>query len=330
MIHEPPTTRPPGADVRARTLGLFAVLGAIVCFALSFSILKWPRVPGAVIAWWRLVGSSILWWFVLSFRRHRTGIALPSGDTVRHCLLPGLAFGINISLLFAGVTRTAVAHSEFIASLSPLILMPAGFLFFREHPNWTALRWGVLSLAGIAIVLFFGPEQGEATLGGDVLVVIAVLGFTAYLLLAKRARAYGVGTWDFMAVVMPIALVTATPVAVITAGADMWPLSAKAWVAALTLSVLTGMVAHGLITFAHRSVPIATIATVQVSQPALAVFFAWLFLGETITAAQVPGMILVLIGVGLVSWFTHRRTGTHALTEGPTARPAEGPADGLP
>ena len=31
-----------------------------------------------------------------------------------------------------------------------------GALLFGEHPNWRALRWGIVSIVGVALVLFFG------------------------------------------------------------------------------------------------------------------------------------------------------------------------------
>jgi hypothetical protein len=34
------------------------MVGAVTCFALSFSVIKWPGTSGAVIAWWRLVVSA--------------------------------------------------------------------------------------------------------------------------------------------------------------------------------------------------------------------------------------------------------------------------------
>ena len=70
--------------------------------------------------------------------------------------------------------------------------------------------------------------------------------------------------------------------------------------------MMTGMVAHGLLVFAHPRVPIATMSTMQVSQPALSAMWAWVLLGEEIAAAQVPGMALVIIGLALVSWFSQR------------------------
>lgn len=307
-----------------RSLGLLAVVGSVFCFAISFGLIKWPGVPGSVIAWWRLVGSAVLWWSLLAGLRSRAGRPFPSLAVWRLVLPAALCFGVYISVLFTAVTKTSVAHTEFINSLSPLLTVPLGFLVFRERPNWAALRWGALSLVGIVIVLFFGPANGAATVGGDLLMIIVLCASVAFLSLAKWARGCGVDTVDFMAILMPIALVTATPVVLTVAGDRLWPLSGKAWITVGLLSVLTGGVAHGLLFFAHRSVPIATISVLQVGQPALSVFWAWVIVGERITAVQVPGMALVIVGLALVVWFTQRTAPTPSPADGGAIPPTPG------
>ena len=111
-----------------------------------------------------------------------------------------------------------------------------------------------------------------------------------------------------MTVVMTVALVTATPVALFTASDEMWPLSTKAWAAVAILAVLTGMAAHGLLYYAQRSVPISTISIIQAGQPSLSAIWAWVLLGEALVAAQVPGMALVTLGLVLVFSFSLRPT----------------------
>lgn len=292
------------------TLGLLAVTTSVVVFAISLSVIKWPGIAGSSIAWWRLIGSAVLWWGFLAIRRQRTGRPLPNRKTWLLATPAALAFGINISLIFLAITRTSVAHADFIASMAPIVLIPAGFLFFGERPRWRALGWGSLSIVGLVIILTNGPTNGVATIGGDILVAFGVLAFAAYQLLAKRARAQGVEPFEFMAILMPVALITATPIAVVSAGDDLWPLSWKAWASVAILSVMTGMVAHGLLYYAQRSVPIATISMIQTSQPSMSTFWAWLLLGETIALAQVPGMILATIGVALVVWLSRRPSPT--------------------
>ena len=111
-----------------------------------------------------------------------------------------------------------------------------------------------------------------------------------------------------MTVIITVAVVTATPVALLNDRDEMWPLSAKAWAAVAMLSVLTGMAAHGMLYYAQHSVPISTISIIQSGQPSMSALWAWLLLGEAITVAQVPGMILVTLGLVLVFWFSLRTT----------------------
>jgi drug/metabolite transporter (DMT)-like permease len=290
-----------------RTLGLLAVITAVVCFSVSSSIVKWGETPGSVIAFWRMFFAVFAWWAVLGVQHVRVGQPWPTRGTWRLVVPAGLLFGANIAIFFTGVTKTSIAHAEFIGAVSPLLLVPAGVLFFAEHPNRRALVWGVLSVAGVLIVLSFGPDTGVASVRGDLLVLLAVTSWVAYLLFSKRVRATGLGVAEFMACVTPIGLLTAGPIAAAIAGEDMWPLSGRGWLAVLMLTVLTGVGAHGLVVYAQRTVPIATIGVLQSGQPALAVFWGWLILGETIRVAQLPGMILVIVGLAMFTVVSQRR-----------------------
>ena len=107
-------------------------------------------------------------------------------------------------------------------------------------------------------------------------------------------------TVDFMAVMMPVAMVAATPVALLIASDAFIPDNSKTWGSIFILAVLTGVIAHSLLVFAQKIVPIATISMIQAGQPAQSTFLAWVFLGETISINQAPGMALVIIGSILV------------------------------
>ena len=129
-----------------------------------------------------------------------------------------------------------------------------------------------------------------------------------YLLAAKYARSKGVETFDLMALVMPMALITATPVVLVIAGDQMWPLSWKAWVAVAILSVMTGMVAPRAAgvrppTRADRD------DVDDAGQPAgvVGVRGPGCCSARRSRPQQVPGMALVIIGLALVSWSSHER-----------------------
>ena len=156
------------------------------------------------------------------------------------------------------------------------------------------------------MVLFLGGSQGGATVGGDLLVVMAVVTWVSYLITSRRARRHGrrrrlhddddADRDDHGA-----------PIALILAGDDLWPLTAKGWIAIGLLAVLTGMLGHGLIAFAQTEVDVGTISIIQVAQPALAIGWSYLLLGEEIRSAQVPGMVLVIVGLVAFTVVSQRR-----------------------
>jgi drug/metabolite transporter (DMT)-like permease len=307
---------------RPRPLGVIAVVVAILSFSTSSSIIKWSDSTGSVVAFWRMIGAVVGWWIILIVVRSRTGRPLPSKETWLAVLPPALFFGLNISIFFTAITRTSIAHAEFITTLSPLLLVPTGAIFFGERPNWRALRFGVISVIGVALVLTFGPTGGASSLGGDLLMGIVILTWTSYLLTSKRARGRGVDTLDFMACMMPMGLLTAGPVAASIAGDQLFSLSARGWFAVALLTVGTGMLAHGCIIFAQRQLPVATIGVMQTAQPALAVLSGFLILGEAIRAPQVLGMVLVILGLALFTWSSQRPIPTNAAAAALTATAA--------
>ena len=63
----------------------------------------------------------------------------------------------------------------------------------------------------------------------------------------------------------------------------------------------------GCIAFAQQHLPMATISVMQVTQPALAVLFAFLILGEEVRVVQVGGMAMVIVGIALFTRTAQRR-----------------------
>lgn len=282
------------------------VLGAVLTFSSSSTIIKWADTPGPTIAFWRMLFSVVLWWIVLLVRRATSGRSLPTARSFRLTTPAGVFFGLNITLFFTAITRTSIAHAEFITALSPLLLVPAGALFFGEKPDGRALSFGFVTLLGLSIVLFAGGANADAGLSGDLIVGLVVVLWAGYLLTGRRARAE-VDVADFMTIVMTVGFVVAAPLAFVIAGDGFWPVPAKGWAAAGLLAVLTGMLAHGLIAFAQREVDVATIGILQVSQPALAVGWAYLLIDEQIDLVQVPGMVLVIVGLVAFTVVSQRR-----------------------
>ena len=144
------------------------------------------------------------------------------------------------------------------------------------------------------LVLFSAPANGDASLEGNVFGVLAMLLWTAYVVSTRHFRR-DMDVATFMATISPIAAVAVLPLAI--ANGDVFGMSGTGWTYMLILTFLTGVAAHGLMVFAQKTIPIGTIGIAQVVQPALAVVWSFLLLGEALRGWQIVGIAIVISGL---------------------------------
>jgi drug/metabolite transporter (DMT)-like permease len=292
----------------ARPIGLVAMIAAVLTFSASSTIIRKAGAPGPTIAFWRMLMSSVVWTLLLLVTERR----FVNVQEWRRAILTGVALGFNILLFYTAATRTSVANLEFITALAPLMLMPAGAIFFHEKVDRRAALFGLISIAGLALVLFDAPKRGAATWFGNGLALVALATWSTYMLASRQLRK-GMSVATLMASALPIATVVTLPVVLITRDIGKFDGRSMVYIAGLTL--LTGVIAHGLIVFAQRKVPIGIMSMMQVGQPALAVVWSAIFLSQSIRRLQVIGMIMVVFGLATVVVQTQRGTAKLIATE---------------
>jgi drug/metabolite transporter (DMT)-like permease len=279
----------PARTLSARTLGALAVVGVVVAFSLSSTLVKRAESPGALIAFWRLVTVSLLWNLYLRGTGRRVTLR-----HVRQVFVPGLFFGLNLAAFFVGATHNSVANAALIGSLSPFLIVPAGALVFHEYFSSRALLFALVAFGGAALVLLNAPANGDASLRGNVFGMVAMLLWVGYVVSTRYFRR-DMDVATFMSTVSPIAAVTVLPLALANGG--ILGLSSTGWTYMLILSLLTGVCAHGLLVYAQRTIQIGTIGIAQVVQPALAVVWSFLLLDERLREPQVVGVAVVISGL---------------------------------
>ena len=99
----------------------------------------------------------------------------------------------------------------------------------------------------------------------------------------------------FRSTVSPIAAVAVLPLAVVHGG--VFGMSGTGWTYMLILAFTSGITAQGLLVYAQKTIQIGTIGIAQVAQPALAVVWSFLLLGEVINARQMTGIAIVMAGL---------------------------------
>ena len=285
------TTAPPTRTrvLSALALGVLAVVGMVIAFSLSSTLVKRAESPGVLVAFWRMVTVSVVWNVIL----WSTGRRITMGN-VRQALVPGVFCGLNLAVFFAGATHNSVANAALIGSLAPFLIVPVGAWLFREYINPRALVFAVLAFGGVALVLFNAPPNGDASLEGNVFGMLAMLLLVAYVASTKHFR-QDMDVTTFMATICPIAAVAVLPLAI--AHGDMFSMSGTGWTYMLILTLTSGVAAQGLMVYAQKTIQIGTIGIAQVAQPALAVVWSFLLLGEVVNHRQMAGIAIVICGL---------------------------------
>ena len=96
----------------------------------------------------------------------------------------------------------------------------------------------------------------------------------------------------------------------------------------LILTLLTGVAAHGLMVFAQKTIQIGTIGIAQIIQPALAVVWSFLLLGETLRGGQFVGIAIALSG--LLVFIVINQHGEQRRTKEPVVPPTASEGPGAP
>jgi drug/metabolite transporter (DMT)-like permease len=279
----------------------------VIAFSLSSTLVKRAESPGVLVAFWRMVTVTVVWNLVL----WSTGRRITMGN-VRQAFVPGVFFGLNLAVFFAGATHNSVANAALIGSLSPFLIVPVGAWLFKEYINPRALVFAGVAFGGVGLVLLSAPRNGDASLEGNVFGLLAMLLLVAYVASTKHFRK-DMDVTTFMSTICPIAALAVLPLAI--AHGDVFGMSRTGWTYMLILTFTSGVAAQGLMVFAQKTIQIGTIGIAQVAQPALAVVWSFLLLGEVVNHRQIAGIAVVVGGLLAFVVLNQRGDHTHRVDE---------------
>jgi len=242
-----------------------------------------------------LLAAAILW--PLGERR-RKGRTIERADQIKLWGLGLLAIPLNQGLFLYGLQWTTAGHSALLYALTPMFVLVLAAWRLGERITFWRTTGIVIALGGVVVVLL---EKGivlqPGQFLGDILVLVAVVAWAYYTVLGKplikkygamvvTARAMTYGTLLFL----PIGLYSV---------ADFHPaaVAADAWLGLLYCAIMTSVIAYSLWFWALKFIDASQVAVFNNIQPVVAAFFAWVLLGEPLTATFVVGGVLVLIGV---------------------------------
>lgn len=221
--------------------------------------------------------------------------------------------GFTVFLIYGMKFVSGVAGS-IVMSFTPALTAVGAFFFLGSPLGW---RQGVAIAAGLGGLIFinafrakFGAGESEHFTLGVVLVLLAISCEAVYTLIGKRATEHMRPLFvTFLASLLSVPLFLVLALVMDLHEADLASVSVKSWLAVLWWGVGT-LSAGSALWYSGLSRASGTTAAGFMPVMALsALLLSYFLLGEPFRWMHVPGIVLVLLSIGMMSW-------VHATTHG--------------
>lgn len=217
-------------------------------------------------------------------------------------LLAGFGAFCGFPILFTlGVSRTATSHAALILACMPVVSGAMAALLDRRMPRPGWFAGATVAMIGETVLITSRDSTGVATLGGDLLcIVAAVISGTGYVA-GSRATAK-IGTWSTTFWGVAIAGTAQIPLLIWLSYEFAWSeLTYVGWGSTLYLVMFATVLAYAAWYWALNHGSVVRIAPVQFAQPVVSLVFAVVLLSETITLPIVISTALIIGGIVLAS-----------------------------
>lgn len=302
------TTSPatPPAD-SARTLPLVVLTAMLV--GANYTAVKEAldfTSPLILTAMRTVVGGTFLLIFVL-LRGERLPRRL---DQLGSIFLVSLAITTVSSMtLVAGVSYVTAGVGALLSATMPLFMAVLAVVFLGERPGRLGIGGLVLGFVGAA-VLASPALSGRTELRGVLLLLVATSSWAVGGILLKRLPALAeVSPLVVVAIQLPMSAVVVSAVALLVEGFGQTTWDRGLLLPVAYSSIPAMAVSFSLFATVLRRAPAIQGASIAYLTPLFGVLVGWLIRSESLSAVELVGGFLVLIGVGCVATDGARTSG---------------------
>jgi len=275
---------------------LIALFAGAICIALSPIWVRVSEVGPTASAFWRVcLAVPLLWILFFSSGGTEKKIVPPQWGTM---LAAGVAFAGDLAFWHWSIQYTSVANSTLLANLASIFVTLAAWVLWKQRPSAMFLAGLAAALAGVGLLVRASLGFSPTALLGDGLGVVTAMFYAWYLLSVKGLRDRGAATLQLMAITTTLTAAILLPVA-LASGETLLPASATGWLKLLGLAWISHAAGQGLIAYALAHLPAGFSSVGLLFQPVMAALFAWALLGESLSALQIAGGLVVLAGIAL-------------------------------
>lgn len=274
-----------------------ALIAGIFIIGTSAILIKLANVPGLVSAFYRVAIASAFLLPVWFYRKRAE--KRPPWRYLKFVLLGGLLFGVDIGVWNTSILMTTAAKATLLSNNAPIWVGLGAAIFFKEKLSpkyWSGL---VIALLGMSIIMGVDSMRTTALNLGDLIALASSILYASVMLVTQKARVH-IDTLTFSAIYTATAALTLFPAALLT-GQQMTGFSPQTWWALIGLGLGPQVLGWLLINYALGKLPASRVSVSLLGQPVVTAILGVVILHEALTANQILGGALVLIGIYLVN-----------------------------
>jgi drug/metabolite transporter (DMT)-like permease len=291
-------------SLNRKTGALLSIIFIVVIWGSAAAVTKLAvdTIPPYVFAVLRngVAAACLIPYYLI--RRRKVLLHTPPPPRKR-ILLMGLT-GITFFYLFFNLSLyyTTAAAGALIQGFIPVSIILLSIIFLKERLKARQAAGVVLSVAGVVMIGFVGEFFGARNaILGNTLMIFAILSWGFYTIISKSLEQYdAVQLTTFSTVIGTIGLLPAMAV-------ELWrnptipTISLNGWLAVLYLGIFSSAVCYMLYNRVLKTLSGVQVGNFMNFDPVVGAIIAIIFLHEKITAWQIAGGALVLLGVLLTS-----------------------------
>jgi drug/metabolite transporter (DMT)-like permease len=294
--------------MQTRSAGVVIAVVSATSFGTSGAFIKplleagWS--PAAAVTARGFTASVVLLPFVLFALRGRWGAMWRARWRVAGMGVIGVAF--TQLAYFAAIRRIPVSTALLIEYLAPLLLVGFAWATSRRMPRPIVLTGSALAVGGLLLVIGPGALRAVDPLGLAIAFAAAV-GCAIYFVIGARPAdglpPVALAGSGLLLGALTLTLAGATGLLPFTATAGDVPLFGSAapwWVPLLVVAVVGTALAYATGITAAGRIGSRLASFIGLLEVVFASLFAWVLLGEALTALQFAGGVLILGGIAAV------------------------------
>lgn len=281
--------------------GYIAIISAMLIWGSVGVFARWAGQEPLLTVTYRVLFGGLALFAVQRFQRTEA-VPAPREGRLRHWLLlgfSGVALALNWLFFFKGMEVTTVTNTVLSYYAAPVLVALASPLLLGERLERRTLAATALAFGGVFVMLY---QPGQPLGSADVLGIgygLTAACFYALVTITGRWLA-AVPAARLVLVQCLTAVVVLAPVAWHTYGSGAVAVPGRS----LALLAVVGVVHTALALYLYfqglRAVKVQHVGVLAYLDPVSAVLFAFLFLGETPTAASLLGGAAVLASSALL------------------------------